>query len=208
VRVLLVEDDDQVVEALVPALKPARYHGGSARRGPARARPPGRDGRRAARPAAAGHGRGRPVPADQGDQRRADHHRVRGRRRVRTGSWACTPAADDYIVKPFDEGELVARLYAVVRRGGGAHPPVGTGRRDDRRRRCRNPPEPARGHVAGEPITLPASSSSSSPWSPRRVVPCARGADHGRGVAALREGAGSRTRRTTSADPSRARRPC
>lgn len=34
--------------------------------------------------------------------------------------------ADDYVVKPFDEGELVARVYAVLRRGSGAHPPVGT----------------------------------------------------------------------------------
>ena len=34
--------------------------------------------------------------------------------------------ADDYIVKPYDEGELVARVHAVLRRGGGAHPPVGT----------------------------------------------------------------------------------
>jgi DNA-binding response OmpR family regulator len=34
--------------------------------------------------------------------------------------------ADDYVVKPYDEGELVARVHAVVRRGGGAHPPVGT----------------------------------------------------------------------------------
>src|SRR5215472_4700570 len=34
--------------------------------------------------------------------------------------------ADDYVVKPYDEGELVARVHAVLRRGGGAHPPVGT----------------------------------------------------------------------------------
>jgi DNA-binding response OmpR family regulator len=33
--------------------------------------------------------------------------------------------ADDYVVKPYDEAELVARVYAVLRRGGGAHPPVG-----------------------------------------------------------------------------------
>jgi DNA-binding response OmpR family regulator len=33
--------------------------------------------------------------------------------------------ADDYVVKPYDEGELMARVHAVLRRGGGAHPPVG-----------------------------------------------------------------------------------
>jgi DNA-binding response OmpR family regulator len=34
--------------------------------------------------------------------------------------------ADDYVTKPFDDGELVARVHTVIRRGGGAHPPVGT----------------------------------------------------------------------------------
>jgi DNA-binding response OmpR family regulator len=33
--------------------------------------------------------------------------------------------ADDYLLKPFDVGELVARVHAVIRRGGGAHSLVG-----------------------------------------------------------------------------------
>ncbi|HEX3647541.1 MAG TPA: response regulator transcription factor [Pseudonocardiaceae bacterium] len=34
--------------------------------------------------------------------------------------------ADDFVRKPYDEGELVARIHAVLRRRDGAHPPVGT----------------------------------------------------------------------------------
>ncbi|HEX5117342.1 MAG TPA: response regulator transcription factor [Pseudonocardiaceae bacterium] len=34
--------------------------------------------------------------------------------------------ADDFVRKPYDEGELVARIRAVIRRREGAHPPVGT----------------------------------------------------------------------------------
>ncbi|KTT25893.1 response regulator transcription factor [Pseudacidovorax intermedius] len=57
--------------------------------------------------------------------------------------------ADDYLGKPFDPGELEARLRALVRRAEGAKDVVAVGRLQlDRRAR--------RFRVAGEPLDLPA----------------------------------------------------
>jgi DNA-binding response OmpR family regulator len=125
VRMLLVEDDDQVVEALVPALM---------RRGFAVDRlAEGRDVLN------------RLVGVDVVllDLRLPDADGVELCRRIRAISdvpiivvsalgdvsdriLGLHAGADDYVVKPYDEGELVARVHAVLRRGGGAHPPVGT----------------------------------------------------------------------------------
>jgi DNA-binding response OmpR family regulator len=125
VRVLLVEDDDQVVEALVPALN---------RRGIAVDRLA--EGRQALDRLAG-------MDVVLLDLRLPDMDGVALCRRIRAISdvpiiivsaagdvsdriLGLHAGADDYIVKPFDEGELVARIHAVLRRGGGAHPPVGT----------------------------------------------------------------------------------
>jgi DNA-binding response OmpR family regulator len=125
VRVLLVEDDDQVVEALVPALN---------RRGITVDRLA--EGRQVLDRLA-----GKDVVLL--DLRLPDMDGVALCRRIRAISdvpiivvsalgevsdriLGLHAGADDYIVKPYDEGELVARVYAVLRRGGGAHPPVGT----------------------------------------------------------------------------------
>ena len=124
-RVLLVEDDDQVVEALVPALN---------RRGIAVDRLA--EGRQALDRLAA-------MDVVLLDLRLPDMDGVALCRRIRAISdvpiiivsaagdvsdriLGLHAGADDYLVKPFDEGELVARIHAVLRRGGGAHPPVGT----------------------------------------------------------------------------------
>lgn len=124
-RMLLVEDDDQVVEALVPALN---------RRGFTVDRLA--EGRNAVH-------RLLGVDVVLLDLRLPDMDGVTLCRRIRAISdvpiivvsalgdvadriLGLHAGADDYIVKPYDEGELVARVHAVLRRGGGAHPPVGT----------------------------------------------------------------------------------
>jgi DNA-binding response OmpR family regulator len=125
VRILLVEDDDQVVEALVPALN---------RRGISVDRlAVGRD--------ALDHLIG--VDVVLLDLRLPDVDGVTLCRRIRAVSdvpiivvsalgevadriLGLHAGADDYVVKPYDEGELAARMFAVLRRNGGAHPPVGT----------------------------------------------------------------------------------
>jgi DNA-binding response OmpR family regulator len=124
-RILLVEDDDQVVEALVPALD--------------------RRGFAVERLAEGKYVLDRLVGVDVVllDLRLPDVDGVALCRRIRAISdvpiivvsalgevsdriLGLHAGADDYVVKPYDEGELVARVHAVVRRGGGAHPPVGT----------------------------------------------------------------------------------
>ena len=124
-RVLLVEDDDQVVEALVPALNRRGITVDRLREGrQVLDRLPGMD-------------------VVLLDLRLPDMDGVALCRRIRAISdvpiivvsalgevsdriLGLHAGADDYIVKPYDEGELVARVHAVLRRGGGAHPPVGT----------------------------------------------------------------------------------
>lgn len=124
-RILLVEDDDQVVEALVPALN---------RRGISVDRlATGRD--------ALDHLSG--VDVVLLDLRLPDVDGVTLCRRIRAVSdvpiivvsalgevadriLGLHAGADDYVVKPYDEGELAARMFAVLRRNGGAHPVVGT----------------------------------------------------------------------------------
>jgi DNA-binding response OmpR family regulator len=125
VRMMLVEDDDQVVEALVPALS--------------------RRGFTVDRLAEGREVLDRLVGIDVVllDLRLPDMDGVALCRRIRAISdvpiivvsalgdfpdriLGLHAGADDYIVKPYDEGELVARVYAVLRRGAGAHPPVGT----------------------------------------------------------------------------------
>jgi DNA-binding response OmpR family regulator len=121
---LLVEDDDQVVEALVPALN--------------------RRGFTVDRLAEGLGALDRLLGVDVVllDLRLPDVDGVELCRRIRAISdvpiivvsalgdvsdriLGLHAGADDYVVKPYDEGELVARVYAVLRRGGGAHPPVG-----------------------------------------------------------------------------------
>jgi DNA-binding response OmpR family regulator len=125
VRMLLVEDDDQVVEALVPALN--------------------RRGFTVDRLAEGRDVLDRLLGVDVVllDLRLPDMDGVVLCGRIRAVSdvpiivvsalgdvadriLGLHAGADDYVVKPFDEGELVARVHAVLRRGGGAHPPVGT----------------------------------------------------------------------------------
>jgi DNA-binding response OmpR family regulator len=125
VRLLLVEDDDQVVEALVPALS--------------------RRGFTVDRLAEGAGALDRLLGVDVVllDLRLPDVDGVELCRRIRAISdvpiivvsalgevsdriLGLHAGADDYVVKPYDEGELVARVHAVLRRGGGAHPPVGT----------------------------------------------------------------------------------
>jgi DNA-binding response OmpR family regulator len=125
VRLLLVEDDDEIVKALVPALN---------RRGFTVDRLP--DGRRVL---------DRLVGVDLVllDRRLPDTDGISLCRRIKAISdvpiimvsalgdvsdrvLGLHAGADDYIVKPYDETELVERVYAVLRRGGGVHPPVGT----------------------------------------------------------------------------------
>jgi DNA-binding response OmpR family regulator len=124
VRMLLVEDDDQVVEALVPALN--------------------RRGFTVDRLAEGLGALDRLLGVDVVllDLRLPDVDGVELCRRIRAISdvpiiivsalgdvsdriLGLHAGADDYVVKPYDEGELMARVHAVLRRGGGAHPPVG-----------------------------------------------------------------------------------
>ena len=52
---------------------------------------------------------------------------VGARQRRRPGQRACAPGGDDYLVKPFAFSELLARIEALLRRGGEPEPRPGCG---------------------------------------------------------------------------------
>ena len=125
-RVLLVEDDPMIGEAVSTALKDAAYavdwvrdgRGAEAalRQGEHQAvlldlGLPGRDGLEVLRRLRQGGGG---VPVVVITARDAVEDRIKG----------LDLGADDYLVKPFDVHELLARLRAVVRRRGGQSAPV------------------------------------------------------------------------------------
>ncbi len=125
-RVLLVEDDAMIGEAVVVALKDAAYAVDWVRDG-------------ASAGSALEHGEHQAVLLDLGLPRRDGLEvlrRVRlagnpipvivitARDGVEVRIRALDFGADDYLVKPFDVNELLARLRAVVRRQGGQAAPV------------------------------------------------------------------------------------
>jgi DNA-binding response OmpR family regulator len=125
VRVLLVEDDDMVVDALVPALRRRGFTVDRLADGTdvldrltgmdvvlLDLRLPDTDGVTLARQIRAISDVAIIVVSALGD--------------VADRILALHAGADDYLVKPYDVGELVARVYAVLRRGTGAHGPIGT----------------------------------------------------------------------------------
>ncbi len=120
-RILLVEDDVMIGEALVTALKDDAHAVDWVRDGMAAGKAlqsrehqavvldlnlPKRDGLDLLREL---RGRGDPVPVIIITAREAVADRIRG----------LDLGADDYIPKPFDVNELLARLRAVIRRKGG-----------------------------------------------------------------------------------------
>jgi two-component system OmpR family response regulator len=121
VRVLLVEDDAMVAEAIVVALKDAAYAVDWVRDGVAAGLTlehgehqavlldiglPKRDGLELLRTV---RKQGNKVPVIIITAREAVEERIRG----------LDFGADDYLAKPFDVNELLARLRAVIRRQGG-----------------------------------------------------------------------------------------
>jgi two-component system OmpR family response regulator len=130
-RILLVEDDPMIGEAVCVALKDAAYAVDWVRDGDTAAGVlrdgdhqavlldlglPGRDGLDVLRRLRRGGSR---IPVVVITARDAVQDRIQG----------LDLGADDYLVKPFDVNELLARLRAVVRRQGGqAAPLLGNGR--------------------------------------------------------------------------------
>lgn len=130
-RVLLVEDDPMIGEAITTALKDAAYAVDWVRDGETASQIletaeqqavlldlglPGRDGMEVLRRLRRA---GRPVPVIIITARDGIEDRIRG----------LDLGADDYLVKPFDVNELLARMRAVIRRRGGqAAPLLGNGR--------------------------------------------------------------------------------
>jgi two-component system OmpR family response regulator len=125
-RVLLVEDDRMIGEAIVSALKDASYAVDWVRDGVAALTTvesqeydvvlldlglPKKDGFETLRSLRA---KGNPVPLLVITARDALEDRLRG----------LDGGADDYVLKPFEMAELLARMRAVIRRKGGASGPL------------------------------------------------------------------------------------
>jgi two-component system OmpR family response regulator len=125
-RVLLVEDDRMIGEAIVSALKDGAYAVDWVRDGVAALTTiesqdydvvlldlglPEKDGFETLRSLRA---KGNPVPLLVITARDALEDRLRG----------LDSGADDYVLKPFDMAELLARMRAVIRRKGGAAGPL------------------------------------------------------------------------------------
>jgi len=125
-RVLLVEDDVMIGEAVQAALKDAAYAADWVTDGQAALTTllaqhydlvlldlglPGRDGQEVV---AGIRARGNPVPLLVITARDALEERLR----------ALDGGADDYVRKPFEMAELLARMRAVLRRKGGSAAPV------------------------------------------------------------------------------------
>jgi two-component system, OmpR family, response regulator len=133
VRALLAEDDGMIGEAVVSALKDASYAVDWVRDGEAACEAlathaydivlldlglPGKDGLAVLR---LSRSQGAVTPVLVITARDAIDDRILG----------LDAGADDYIVKPFDIGELLARMRAVVRRKAGSpHPILSNGRID------------------------------------------------------------------------------
>lgn len=124
-RILLVEDDSMIGEAVVVALKDAAYAADWVRDGAAAERAlesgehqamlldlglPKRDGFEVMRRL---RDKGNRLPVIVVTARDAVEDRIRG----------LDLGADDYVLKPFDVNELLARLRAVIRRQGGQAAP-------------------------------------------------------------------------------------
>ncbi len=125
-RVLLVEDDRMMAEAVLVALRDAAYaadwvQDGHAALSAAASQPydlilldlglPGRDGLEVLRRLRLS---GDKVPVLLITARDTVDDRIRG----------LDLGADDYLVKPFDLGEMLARMRAAIRRGGGQAGPI------------------------------------------------------------------------------------
>jgi two-component system OmpR family response regulator len=125
-RVLLVEDDPMIGDGVQGALKDASYAVDWVRRGQAALDTlvtqrydlvlldlglPGKDGLEVLR---AIRGREDPVPVVVITARDGLEHRIQG----------LDAGADDYVLKPFEISELLARMRAVLRRKSGAASPL------------------------------------------------------------------------------------
>lgn len=125
-RILLVEDDPMIGDAIQAALKDASYAADSVKDGLTALAAidaqhydlmlldlglPGRDGHGVLRTL---RGDGNPVPLIIITARDSVGERIRG----------LDAGADDYVLKPFDMSELLARMRAVLRRKGGSAVPL------------------------------------------------------------------------------------
>lgn len=125
-RILLVEDDPMIGAAVVTALKDASYAVDWVRDGPSASHTleidaheavlldlglPGRDGLEVLRRLRSS---GKTLPVIVITARDGIDERIRG----------LDLGADDYLVKPFDVQELLARMRAVIRRQGGQATPM------------------------------------------------------------------------------------